>query len=210
MKQKGLFDEEDRLRRLTVLGDPLEKVAGHIEWEAFQPTLSKAFKKERKKEGRPAFAYLLMFKILILQAWYNIADDRMEFQINDRLSFQRFLGLTLRDKVPDAKTIWAFREHLSKKGTRNYIPLEKLFRMYEKQLEEAGLITRKGSAETVVSDVDATFVDAPRQRNHRAENTAIKAGKVPDAWQVDEGKLAGGTEAEKREERRKKQHLQSK
>jgi IS5 family transposase len=116
-----------------------------------------------------------MFKILILQQLYNIADEKTEYYINDRLSFQRFIGLTLNDKVPDAKTIWLFKEHLSEKGTA-----DKLFEMFERQLEDEGIITRQGSI------VDATFVDAPRQHNHREENKAIKEGTLPENWKLPE------------------------
>jgi len=111
MTQKKLFDGEGRLRRLTDSGDPFEKVAVHIDMEAFRLALSRAF---RRSAGK---IYLLMFKILILQAWYNLFGDRTESRINDRSGFQRFSGLILKDKVPDTKTIWAFREHPGKNGT---------------------------------------------------------------------------------------------
>jgi IS5 family transposase len=180
MKGKTLFDEDDRLARLSKLGDPLEKLDEHINWELFRPLLAKAFKKynkEEKKAGRPPLDFMMMFKVLILQAKENLSDDNTEYQINDRLSFQRFIGLRLKDRVPDAKSIWLYREHLKEKGTG-----DELFEMFEEQLEEAGIITREGSI------VDATFVDAPRQRNSRAENKAIKEGKVPEGWGVEEGK----------------------
>nr|WP_249417335.1 transposase [Treponema phagedenis] len=113
MKQKGLFDEEDRLRVLSKLGDSLEKLNEKINWEIFKPLLKKALTKEPKGlGGRPAYDYVMMFKIIILQKLYNISDDQTEYQINDRLSFMRFLGLELKDKVPDAKTIWLFKEKL--------------------------------------------------------------------------------------------------
>jgi IS5 family transposase len=103
---------------------------------------------------------------------YNISDDQTEYQINDRLSFQRFLGLTLNDKVPDAKTIWNFREEISKAGI-----IETIFYRFVRMLEERGVITRSGSI------VDATFVDVPRQRNSRKENETIKEGKTPKEWE---------------------------
>ena len=58
----------------------------------------------------------MMFKILILQRYYNLSDDQTEYQIFDRLSFMRFLDLKLSDKLPDSKTIWLFRETLIKNG----------------------------------------------------------------------------------------------
>jgi len=123
MKQKGLFDEEDRLRVLSKLGDTLEKLNEKINWEIFKPILKKALNKEAKGlGGRPAYDYVLMFKIIILQRLYNISDDQTEYQINDRLSFMRFLGLELKDKVPDAKTIWLFKEKLIEaRVSKNYL-----------------------------------------------------------------------------------------
>ena len=123
MKEKGLFDEEDRLRVLSKLGDSLEKLNEKINWEIFKPILKKALNKEAKGlGGRPAYDYVLMFKIIILQRLYNISDDQTKYQINDRLSFMRFLGLELKDKVPDAKTIWLFKEKLIEaRVSKNYL-----------------------------------------------------------------------------------------
>jgi len=172
MKQIGIFDEDRRLKRLSEMGDPLEKVTKAVDWEIFRPILDKAFQKEaRGAGGRTPWDYVLMFKILLLQGWYNIADDLTEYMINDRLSFQRFLGLSLGNKVPDAKTIWLFRDTLSKSGVD-----KELFALFGAQLEEEGVITRKGSI------VDASFADAPRQRNKREENKTIKEGGIPEEW----------------------------
>src|SRR3989337_2884719 len=112
---KGFFDEEFRLEKLAFQNDPLVKLKERIDFELFRSFLEATFHKEEKGIGgaRP-YDYVLMFKILILQRYYNIGDDKMEFAILDRLSFMRFLGLSLSDKVPDAKTIWLFREHLVK------------------------------------------------------------------------------------------------
>ncbi len=172
MKQMGLLDEDNRLKRLSDIGDPLEKVASAVNWEKFRPILNAVFSKEPKGAGgRPPWDYCLMFKILLLQQWYMISDDNTEYLINDRLSFQRFLGLSLGEKVPDAKTIWLFRETLSKNGAD-----KELFILFTKQLETQGVITRTGSI------VDASFVDAPRQRNTRDENEKIKTGETPKDW----------------------------
>jgi len=172
MKQINFFAEDLRLKRLSEMGDPLEKVSRTVDWEIFRPILNAVFRKEeRGMGGRPSWDYVLMFKILLMQAWYNIADDKTEYMINDRLSFQRFLGLSLGDKVPDAKTIWLFRDTLSKSGA----DIE-LFALFTSQMEDCGVITRKGSI------VDASFVDAPRQRNTREENKTIKEGGIPEEW----------------------------
>jgi len=178
MKQKGFFDENDRLAELSKIGDPLEKLNKYVQWEIFREILTTALKKEAKGPGgRPPFDYVMMFKILILQKLYNMADDASEYQIKDRLSFQRFLGLALCDIVPDAKTIWHFREMLQEAQV-----LDDLFNMFVGILEEKNIITHSGSI------VDATFVDVPRQRNTKQENEEIKAGKVPEEWETDENR----------------------
>lgn len=177
MKQLGMFDEEDRLRKLSRLGDSLERL-NVIDWTVFQPVIARAFEKERKSNaGRPPYDHLMMFKILVLQRLYNISDDQTEYQINDRMSFMRFLGLTLGDTVPDAKTIWAFREALTCAGAA-----EELFELFTRQLEAQGVITHTGTI------VDATFVDAPRQRNTREENKSIKNEEIPEEWKQDDPK----------------------
>jgi IS5 family transposase len=176
MKQIGFFDEDRRLKRLSEMGDPLEKVTRAVDWEIFRPILSHVFYKENSGAGgRPPWDYVLMLKVLLLQGWYNIADDKAEYMINDRLSFQRFLGLSLGNKVPDAKTIWSFRNILSKSGAD-----KELFALFAMQMEKEGVITRKGSI------VDASFVDVPRQRNSREENKTIKEGRVPEEWEKPE------------------------
>jgi IS5 family transposase len=174
MKQRGFFDESDRLEELSKMGDPLEKLNKFIQWENFRATLTKAFEKEAKGPGgRPPFDYVMMFKILILQKLYTIADDKTEYLIKDRLSFQRFLGLALCDTVPDAKTIWNFREILQKTNV-----LDTVFYRFVKQMEEKEIITHSGSI------VDATFVEVPRQRNTKKENTEIKEGRIPAKWKT--------------------------
>jgi len=179
-QQRGFFDEQERLQKLSNQGDPLEKLNAMMDWEIFRPLLRRCFKKEPKGPGgRPPFDYVLMFKILILQRLYNLSDAQMQFQILDRLSFQRFLGQGLHGTVPDEKTIWLFREVLSKRGV-----IEKLFALYRAHLEKLGLIENNGSI------VDASFVEVPRQRNSREENQSIKEGNIPDDWKEDPAKLS--------------------
>jgi IS5 family transposase len=178
MEQKWFFDERERLAELSKMGDPLEKLNKFIKWENFREMLTQALSKEPKGPGgRPPFDYIMMFKILILQKLYNMADDKTEYQIKDRLSFQRFLGLALCDTVPDAKTIWTFRENLQKGNI-----LDALFNQFVEQMENKGIITHSGSI------VDATFVDVPRQRNRKEENQEIKEGKVPEGWEKEENR----------------------
>ena len=112
--QPGFFDIDDRLKRLSDLGDQLEAFQGAVDFEAFRAELNTALAySDSAQGGRPPFDPVMMFKVLVIQATNNLSDERTEFLINDRLSFMRFLGLGLQDRVPDARTIWLFREKLS-------------------------------------------------------------------------------------------------
>jgi hypothetical protein len=109
--QAGFFDQEDRLAKLGALGDPLSRLNSVVDWQAFHDLLKPVRQKARKSNaGRKPHDVTRMFKMLVLQALYNLSDDQTEYQVRDRLSFQRFLGLSPEDTVPDAKTLWLFRE----------------------------------------------------------------------------------------------------
>ena len=115
----GVFDVDERLKQLTAKGDSLERLAQVIDFELFRADLRRAVpRSDRVKGGRPPFDHVLMFKTLILQTSHNLSDERTEYLIRDRLSFMRFLGLGLADTVPDANTIWTFREALTRARSR--------------------------------------------------------------------------------------------
>ena len=152
--QPYLFGEESQRLRLSQLGDSLEKL-NVVDFEIFRPIL------------------------MILERLFNLSDEQTEYQITDRVSFQRFLGLSLGARVPDAKTIWLFKDTLAQKGV-----IEVLFKEFNSQLESKGLITHTGTI------IDATFVNAPRQRNTRDENQTIKRGEVPENWASNPHKMA--------------------
>lgn len=170
----GLFSSEERLSELKELGDPLLTLSQHIDFEFFRPLLEHILygNYDGSKGGRPPFDPVLMFKVLVLQSLYNLSDDAVEYQIKDRLSFMRFLGLDFASRIPDARTVWLFREQLQKHGL-----VKKLFDEMNSDLQRRGIITNKGQI------VDASFVEAPRQRNTRIENKEIKTGAVPEEWQ---------------------------
>ncbi|MEO6685947.1 MAG: transposase [Dyadobacter sp.] len=109
----GLFDTDLRIEKLIKLGDPLHRLAKGVDFEYFRPLLEEELSKEpHGLGGRPGYDYVLLFKVLILQRYFNLSDDQVEFQICDRISFMRFLGLTIADDIPDSKTIWNFREKI--------------------------------------------------------------------------------------------------
>lgn len=170
--QSNFFDLTDRHALLERLGDPLPKIDRVVDWEGFRPTLRRLrLKEDPRKGGRPPFDAVLMFKVLVLQQLYNLSDDQTEFQIRDRYSFSRFLGIDPEGRVPDAKTIWVYRELLRKRGL-----LEELFGNLLLQIEGAGYVACRGQI------VDAAMVEAPRQRNSREENERIKRGEEPEDW----------------------------
>ncbi len=177
-KDPGLFDHENRMKKLAEGPDPLARLNARINWEIFRVRLERFFEKEAKGPGgRPRHDVVMMFKILVLQRYYNLSDEQTEYQINDRLSFQKFLGLTLSDTIPDQKTIWLFREILTRHGG-----VKKLFKRFEKHLGETGLMGHEGKM------IDASFVDVPRQRNSREENEQIKAGEIPESFEENENR----------------------
>jgi len=179
----GLFDDHFLLETLSKLGDPLQKLNKFINWEIFESPINEAFKNEDRdlsKGGRPPFNRLMLFKALIIQSLYNLSDDQLEYQIVDRASFKRFLGLKKSDKVPDSKTFWLFREQLIEKEV-----IVGLFKTFNETLDAAGVFANEGKM------VDASFVEVPRQRNTREENKHIKdTGTAPHEWKVKPHKLA--------------------
>ena len=144
-----------------------------IDFEVFRRTLESNLIKTEKKSNAGARPYdvVLMFKIMILQRYYGLGDKQIEYQIIDRTSFKNFLGIESGDKVPDEKTVWLFRENLTNTGT-----IEKIFEQFIVHLEAKGLIMNEGKM------IDASFTVAPRQRNTREENNAIKEGRGNELW----------------------------
>lgn len=180
MWQPGFFDESERLSALSKFGDPLEKLTAVVDFEIFRNPINRSIAfASIGKRGRPPWDPILMFKVLILQTLYQLSDDQLEFQIKDRLSFQRFLGLHLNDKVPDAKTIWLWRERFKKHKI-----MDKVFRQFDTALKEQGYLAMSGQI------IDATIVQAPRQHNTKEEKEEIKQGKVPQDWKVKPNKLS--------------------
>jgi IS5 family transposase len=119
-----------------------------------------------------------MFRMLVLQALNNLSDEQVEYQVRDRLSFSRFLGLAIEDSIPDATTLWLFREKLAKAGL-----IEKLFDRFDQHLAAKGYMARGGQI------IDASIVPVPTQRNSRDENAELQAGRIPAGWKQKPAKL---------------------
>lgn len=169
----SFFSLADRLGQISRQGDPLENLNGVIDWQIFQPVLDRvsAAGEAKGPGGRPCYPRLLLCKILVLQRLYQLSDQAVQFQILDRLSFQRFLGLSLADAVPDQNTVREFREALQRADA-----FQALFDVFKDFLSSKGLLPKEGVM------VDASFVEVPRQRNTREENAQVKAGRKPEGW----------------------------
>lgn len=177
--EPGFFDVDERLKRLSDLGDQLLAFTAAVDFEMFRPDLTRALAYLAGSQGgRPPFDPVMMFKILVIQAANALSDERAEFLINDRLSFMRFLGLGLSDRVPDARTIWLFREKLTQAEA-----IKPLFDRFDAALREAGYVAMGGQI------VDASLIAAPKQRNTEEEKKAIKDGRIPEAWKAKPAKL---------------------
>jgi transposase len=134
MGQQGFWDVDARQQKLEHKKPLLKQLNELVPWETFRPILMQIHEKPRKSEaGRNPTDVLLLFKMLVLQKLYSISDEELEYQVNDRLSFMQFLGLGLEDTVPDAKTVWLFREQLRQHGL-----VEALFEQFSGYLQEAG------------------------------------------------------------------------
>lgn len=186
MGQPGFFDLSRRYEGLDSKKDPLVTLARVVPWELFRPKLLEALTSQdlrtpaaerRSAAGRKPWDEVLIFKALVVQALYNLSDEQTEYQLRDRLSFIRFLGLGLEDAVPDATTLWLYREALARAGA-----VEALFGAFDGYLREHGFLAMGGQI------IDATIVAAPRQRNSRDDNDTIKRGGTPPDWDAQPAK----------------------
>lgn len=160
---------EQRQATLEQKKDLLVRLSEVIGWEAFRATLETIHQKPRRsKAGRKNYDVILMFKLLILQQLYNVSDEKLEYQVNDRLSFMRFLGLGLGDGVPDATSIWLFRKQLRELGL-----IEALFEQFDGYLRQQGYQAKGGQI------VDATLIPVPKQHNRKEETEQLEQGEIP-------------------------------
>ena len=146
----------------------LDDVHNIIFWPEIEKTLSNLYSSVR---GAPAYPPLMMFKILILQAWYNLSDEALEKQIARDLMFRRFIDLSLSESVPDHSSIWRFRQLLN---TENL--LEPLLEQINTHLEKNSVIVSVGS----INIIDATVIEAKQSRKRKGKdgnNTQDKDAK---------------------------------
>jgi len=193
---RGLFSAIEHEQAVAAKSTGILKLREVITWESFRPLLEELTgyaTRDWRKGGLPPFDPVLMFKVLVLQRFHGLSDNATEEQIFDRTSFKNFLGLRIGDDIPDAKTLWDFKQRIEEGGREGS---RKLFDAFGQMLECNGIIAREGSI------IDASFdsfhsplrgslrlsvslrsaVEAPRQRNDRGQNQRIKQGERPEEF----------------------------
>ena len=180
MSPSNVPDLTQRYQTLNQKHDFLNRLNETIPWQEFRPILEQIRHKPRKSNaGRKPLDVVLMFKMLLLQKLYNISDDQLEYQVNDRLSFMQFLGLSLADDVPDVTTVWLFRQQLTDAGL-----VEALFEQFEHYLYAHGYRAKGGQI------LDATIVPVPKQHINKEDKEHLEQGEIPPAWQENAHRLS--------------------
>ncbi len=152
------------------------RIDREIDWKRISGKLEVLYD---PRKGRPSFPPLVMLKTLLLQQWYNLSDPEAEESVSDRLSFQKFLGLSMSDSVPDETTICRFRNRLVEHGL-----YEKVFEDINRQLEKKGLIIKQGS-----------IVDASLVKSHYRPSKSEETKDADAAWTVKQDKPHYGYKA---------------
>lgn len=138
----------------------LDRLSSLVRWSRFERLLKGM---RDPGPGRGGYPPLLMFKALLLQSLYGLSDPELEEALSDRLSFRRFVGLSLEDDTPDHSTVCRFRQRLLEKGL-----LEKLFGELDRQLDRAGVMVKRGTM------LDATLIESQASARPRGD------GRVAD------------------------------
>ena len=131
--------------RLAKLGDPLAGVNELLDWERFRPIAEELYNNKTERVGHPNIDCVLMIKVLVLQHWYSLSDQRMERELASNISFIHFLGFP--ETIPDSSTLWIFRERLKEKDKINA-----LWQELQRQMDSKGLVVKEGTIQ------DATFI----------------------------------------------------
>jgi IS5 family transposase len=165
------------------LNQRLDRINRLVDWKPFEQKLDRIYS---SPNGRPSHPVLLLFKCLLLQAWYNLSDYALEEILDDRLSFRRFVGLSVSEQAPDHSVFSRFRDQLIQRGMH-----AQLFNELTRQLESRRLIVKKGTL------VDATVIEAaPAKPDQKEDGTAGTSTQDPDAdWTKKGGRYLFGYKA---------------
>lgn len=172
----------------------LQRVSELVDWGSLEALLSGL---RSGSMGAPAYPSMALFKALLLQQWYGLSDPALEEALVDRLSFRRFLGLSLSDQVPDHSTLWRFRELLAKSGLA-----ERAFALITAQIEFSGFILKRGTlidaslVRSAVNSPDPPSTPPPPDANGKPGSKLVRSPHDPDAtWTKKEGKYFFGYKA---------------
>ena len=161
------FGLSEAYRTVRGLGDRLALMKEQIDWTPFRKMIKSVFYNHTNMGGRPNTDELVIVRCLLLQGWYGLSDEELEYQINDRLSFRNFVGFP--DKVPDFTTIWKIRDRLQKTSVE-----EKIWKEVQRQLDSKGYEIKNGVIQ------DATFIEADlgRKRHYKEKKAEKKGEKI--------------------------------
>lgn len=156
------FFLEQRYKKSIEARDNLKEISEKVDWEKFRPLIEPLYFDNSETGGRPQFDVIVMVKVIMLQTMYNLTDPELEFALNDRISFQHFIGID--NPVPDYSTIWRFKERLTKAGVAKQIHLQFLDQIHEQGYElKTGMIQ------------DATFIEADIGKKRQTEEQKRRA-----------------------------------
>jgi IS5 family transposase len=157
--------------RLDELGDPLSGLKSSIDWEQFRPIMEGTYDNRTEKGGHPNYDEVVMIKILVLQHWYGLSDQKMELEMTKNISFMRFLDF--QEDIPDSTTIWLFKERLKKKEL-----LDRIWQELQRQLDAKGLSVKEGCIQ------DATLItsDPGRSGNKKRGDEAKTRRSKDGTW----------------------------
>jgi IS5 family transposase len=167
----GLKQAYDRLAKL---GDPLAEVNSMLKWEKFRPIAEELYDNKTERGGHPNIDCVLMIKILVLQQWYNLSDQRMEQELANNISFMNFLGFP--EIIPDSTTIWLFRDRLKEKGK-----IDAIWQELQRQLDVKGLVVREGCIQ------DATFITADPGSGNKSRGNGARTRRSKDGTWAKKG-----------------------
>jgi IS5 family transposase len=140
----------------------LDRIAATVDW---QPIAALVGSRNGSGPGSPSYPGLLLLRCLLLGIWHDLSDPALEAAIKDRLSFRRFAGLSLQDRVPDHSTLWRFRSELAKDGL-----IDRVFAEIVRQLDVKGLIVKRGTL------IDASLVAAAARPARKAAGESAEGG----------------------------------
>lgn len=159
------FVLKEQYQKVRGLGDRLELMKEQINWEPFVPLVKSVFHNDTSAGGRPNTNKIVFVESMLLQAWYGLSNEELEFQCHDRLSFRNFLGFP--ENVPDFTTIWKIRDRLKAAGID-----KEIWRELQKQMDEKGYKIKKGVIQ------DASFIESDLgKKRYSKEKKAKKEGK---------------------------------